>query len=72
VGEEFPVEPGFAPAVAFEPGGRLLVTELGSAILWPLDRPTLQEFACQVAGRRLTREEWAELVPARPYRKVCE
>jgi hypothetical protein len=57
--------------VAFEPSGRLLITELVSAIEWPLDRPTLQRFACRVAGRNLTREEWNDLLPDRPYRPVC-
>jgi WD40 repeat protein len=71
IGDEFAVEPGLVPAVAFEPSGGLLITELGSAIAWPLDRPTLQRFACRIAGRDLTREEWADLLPARPYRHVC-
>ena len=71
VGDEFPVVKGVIPAVAFEPSGRLLITELVSAIEWPLDRPTLQRFACQVAGRDLTREEWRDLLPNRPYRRVC-
>ena len=71
VGERFAVESGVIPAVAFEPGGRLLITELDSAILWPLDLPTLQRFACQVAGRNLTREEWNDLLPNRAYRRVC-
>ena len=62
---------GVIPAVAFEPSGRLLITELVSAIEWPLDPPTLQRFACQVAGRDLTREEWRDLLPNRPYRRVC-
>lgn len=57
--------------MAFEPGGRLLITELDSAILWPLDRPTLQRFACRVAGRNLTRQEWDDLLPNRAYRRVC-
>jgi hypothetical protein len=42
-----------------------------SAVEWPLDRPTLQRFACRVAGRNLTREEWNDLLPDRPYRPVC-
>ena len=71
VGDAFPVAKGLVPSVAFEPSGRLLITELGSAIEWPLDRPTLQRFACQVAGRDLTREEWADILPNRPYRRVC-
>jgi hypothetical protein len=27
--------------------------------------------ACLVAGRELTRQEWADAVPGRPYRAVC-
>jgi WD40 repeat protein len=71
IGDAFPVAKGLIPQVAFEPSGRLLITELGSAIEWPLDRPTQQRFACQVAGRDLTREQWHDILPNRPYRPVC-
>jgi WD40 repeat protein len=71
VGDAFPVSAGAVPAVAFEPSGRLLITERGSATDWPLDRTTLQRFACGVAGRDLTRDEWNNLLPSRPYRRVC-
>ncbi|HSD79771.1 MAG TPA: PQQ-binding-like beta-propeller repeat protein, partial [Solirubrobacteraceae bacterium] len=56
------------PNVAFEPNGRLLITENGRAIEWPVDRATLQRAACRVAGRDLLREEWANVLPKRPYR----
>ena len=68
----FPVVKGIIPAVAFEPGGRLLIGELVSAIEWPLDQPTLRRFACRIAGRDLTREEWNSILPSRPYRRVCQ
>ena len=71
VGGEFPVSDGTVPAVTFAPGGRLVITEPGSATVWPTDRPTLQRFACQIAGRNLTRDEWKDLLPARPYRQLC-
>jgi WD40 repeat protein len=71
VGDAFPVANGLVPQVAFEPSGRLLITELGSALEWPLDRATLQRFACQVAGRDLTREQWHEVLPNRSYQPVC-
>jgi WD40 repeat protein/class 3 adenylate cyclase/tRNA A-37 threonylcarbamoyl transferase component Bud32 len=71
VGEAFPIERGNIPAVAFDPHGRLLITELGSAILWPLDLAALQRFACRVAGRTLTPDEWRDVLPDRPYRHVC-
>jgi WD40 repeat protein len=71
VGDTFPVSAGVVPAVAFEPSGRLLITELGRATDWPLDRPTLERFACRVAGRDLTRDEWNNLFPSRPHRQIC-
>jgi hypothetical protein len=71
VGDEFPVSDGIVPALAFAPGGRLVITEPGSSTVWPTDRPTLQRFACQVAGRNLTNDEWSDLLPARPYRQLC-
>ena len=63
---------GLAPSVAFKPDGRLIVGELVSAIEWPLDRPTLQRFACRIAGRDMTRAEWEDVLPNQPYRRVCD
>jgi WD40 repeat protein/class 3 adenylate cyclase/tRNA A-37 threonylcarbamoyl transferase component Bud32 len=72
VGDEFPVSSSsIVPAVAFEPNGRLLLTEFGSNIEWPVDVPTLRRFACRLAGRDLTRGEWTDVLPNRPYRPVC-
>ena len=31
----------------------------------------LLEYACQVAGRDLTREEWNDVLPDRPYERTC-
>ena len=63
---------GPRPAVAFKPDGRLIVGEFVSAIEWPLDRPTLQRFACRIAGRDITRAEWKDVLPNQPYRRVCD
>ena len=71
LGDHFPEVPGVIPQVAFEPNGRLLITELGSASEWPVDRPTLQRFACRVAGRSLSPDEWRAVLPNQPYRRVC-
>ena len=50
--------------------GRLLITELGARPSGP--RPAdPAAFACQVAGRDLTRDEWQDVLPNRPYRRVC-
>ncbi len=72
LGESFPVVRGLVPQVAFKPDGRLIVGEFVSAIEWPLDRPTLQRFACQVAGRNISREEWEDVLPNQAYRRVCD
>ena len=71
IGESFTVFTGLAPTVAFKPDGRLIVGEFVSAIEWPLDRPTLQRFACRIAGRDITRAEWEDVLPNQPYRRVC-
>ena len=71
IGETFPIERATIPAVAFDRRGRLLITELGSAILWPVDVRTWRRFACEAAGGTITRAEWADLLPSRPYRRVC-
>ena len=70
LGDHFPKVPGVIPQVAFEPDGRLLITELGSASEWPVDRPTLQRFACRVAGRSLSPRRVARRAaqPALPAR----
>jgi WD40 repeat protein len=71
VGDHFPKTPGSIPQVTFEPNGRLLITDNGSASEWPVDRASLQRFACRVAGRSLSREEWRAVLPNQPYRRVC-
>ena len=71
LGGAFPTVKYLVPGVAFEPNGRLLVTEFVDALEWSLDRASLQRFACQVAGRSLSREEWRAVLPNQPYRRVC-
>jgi hypothetical protein len=45
--------------------------ENGRANEWPVDRPTLQRRACQIAGRHLTPDAWTDVLPNRPCRPVC-
>jgi WD40 repeat protein/class 3 adenylate cyclase/tRNA A-37 threonylcarbamoyl transferase component Bud32/energy-coupling factor transporter ATP-binding protein EcfA2 len=71
VGNAFGPYRGTVPAVAFAPDGRLVITLESSAIDWPMDTRTWGRFACQVAGRNLSRPEWHDLLPNRPYQKVC-
>ena len=56
----------------FHPDGRLLLFEQDIVVEWPTDTRTLKRSACQIAGRDLTREEWNQLLPNRPYRRVCQ
>jgi len=60
-----------ADPYGFTRDGRLLITNLGSSQLWTLDPAHLRRVACRAAGRDITREEWADLLPGRPYRPVC-
>ena len=72
LGDRFPVAPGIIPEVTYMPDGRLLVSDAAeTSSVWPLDLPTLRRFACRVAGRTLTRTEWAALLPSRRYERVC-
>jgi WD40 repeat protein len=70
IGDTFPVRLA-APAVLFEPDGRLLIDYLADAAEWPMNVDTWERFACQVAGRDLTRAEWRDILPTRPYMHVC-
>jgi WD40 repeat protein len=71
IGSGFPTKPGTIPGVLFEPNGDLLIMYLSNAAEWPTDLAAWQRFACQVAGRTLTRAEWAAELPDQPYRRVC-
>jgi WD40 repeat protein len=71
VGNTFPEHVAAAPAVLFEPGGRLLIDYEADAAQWPINVATWERFACQVAGRDLSRAEWRQILPARPYMHVC-
>jgi class 3 adenylate cyclase/WD40 repeat protein len=71
VGEPFPISTNLIPAVAFEPGDRLFITELGAASEWPVDVGSWERFACAVVNRSLSPTEWTDLLPDRSYRRVC-
>ena len=43
----------------------------GTIYRWETDLDRALEFACRMAGRDLAEEEWAQYLPAQPYRSVC-
>jgi class 3 adenylate cyclase/WD40 repeat protein len=71
VGSSFPERPNVITSPVFEPNGKLLIDYLADAAQWPTDVGSWERFACQVAGRNLTRAEWHDILPARPYTRVC-
>jgi WD40 repeat protein len=71
LGNPFPIEQGSIPVARFAPGGELVIDNLTDTVLWPTDVQRWMRFACQVAGRDLTRAEWSGLLPDRPYQRIC-
>jgi WD40 repeat protein/DNA-binding SARP family transcriptional activator/energy-coupling factor transporter ATP-binding protein EcfA2 len=43
----------------------------GKVYRWETDLDRALDFACQMAGRDLTEDEWAQFLPAQPYESVC-
>ena len=43
----------------------------GRAYRWDIRPASLVRQACEVAGRRLTREEWDEFLPGQEYEPAC-
>ena len=53
-------------------GRRLLMTaDNGEGAVWDIDPKSWERRACAIANRTLTREEWAEFLPGRPYEPAC-
>ena len=55
------------------PDGRQLLTTAanGHGTVWDIDPESWKERACDLANRTLTREEWEEFLPGRPYEPAC-
>jgi WD40 repeat protein len=49
----------------------VVVSDTGAGWVWDVEPSDWLARACQVAGRSLTRQEWQELLPGRPYHATC-
>jgi WD40 repeat protein len=65
--------PDVATYPGFLPDGRtaIAVASDGSIHTWDTDPGYWLRFACELAGRDLTRAEWADTIGARPYEPTC-
>jgi DNA-binding SARP family transcriptional activator/WD40 repeat protein len=73
LGAPLPGVPSHAVVPAFTPDGTHLIAayDTGRAYVWDIRPSALARHACQVAGRRLSRAEWEEFLPGRPYAPAC-
>ena len=71
LGGSFPIPQAVVPVAQFAGNGDLVIANLADAAVWPTDPQKWKRFACQVAGRDLTQAEWNDVLPDRPYRRVC-
>jgi len=44
----------------------------GQGAVWDVDPESWKRRACDLANRTLTREEWEEFLPGRPYEPACQ
>ncbi|MBV9000186.1 MAG: PQQ-binding-like beta-propeller repeat protein [Solirubrobacterales bacterium] len=72
LGDTFGSNSAFTAQLVLEPNGGLLIVWGGNAEQWPTDAATWERFACGIVGRNLTPGQWANVLPTRPYRRVCD
>ncbi len=72
-GATFPGPPGnWGNAVHTPDGSKLIVVyQDGTGDIWPTAVQNWEDHACAVAGRNLTREEWARSVSGHAYTRTC-
>ena len=73
LGTALPIQHNSYVAAAFSRSGSHLfaIPSQGRAVRWDVRPETWKRHACVVGGRDLTRTEWREILPDRPYRRVC-
>ena len=73
LGAPLPGLPNRLVAPQFTPDGAYLlaITNAGRAYRWDVRPSSWERHACAVAGRQLTRSEWADALPERDYNPAC-
>jgi WD40 repeat protein len=73
-GAPLPGHEGIGNHAAFSPDGSHVVSVYadGSAIDWDIRPTSWNRRACAVAGRTLTKDEWAQYLPGRSYHPACK
>ena len=73
VGAPLPGPPNRQIAPVFTPDGAYLfaITDAGRAYRWDIRPSSWARHACKIAGRRLTRTEWNDVLPERDYAPAC-
>jgi WD40 repeat protein len=73
LGAAIPGVPGYGVVPQFTPDGAYLfaVTSAERAYRWDVRPSSWERHACAVAGRPLTRAEWADALPDRDYAPAC-
>jgi WD40 repeat protein len=72
-GPRLAADSGSTAEAAFEPGGKdlLAVDDAGGVFTWPMSLAAWEQRACSLAGRNLSRAEWAQFVAGGRYASVC-
>ncbi len=73
LGAPLPGVPNRAVAPQFTPDGRYLlaIASTGRAFRWDVRAASWRARACAIAGRPLTRAEWADVLPEYDYAPTC-
>jgi WD40 repeat protein/class 3 adenylate cyclase len=73
-GASLPGNEGIENQAAFSPDGSHVVAVYadGKAIDWDVRPSSWEQTACTVAGRTLTKDEWAEYLSGRGYNPACK
>jgi WD40 repeat protein len=73
IGTPLPGQPDVQVGVAYILGGTHVaaVYDGGQGYVWDVRPSSWARYACAIAGRTLTREEWQQYLPDRPYTPAC-